>query len=126
MDLLRRLMYRRGGNCYFSDPEVLLHRLPSAEDRLHLLKALTYQTAVLVRMRLRPESDIDKISATGAPPRASDPRTSAPCWSRSRRFPAAERSACSTFCPRSPASVCTPSRCLAARPMPGRTATGAR
>lgn len=59
--LVQKLAYTRNGRRYFSDPELALAQIGTAEGRLHLLKALTYQTAVLARLRLNPTSDIDKI-----------------------------------------------------------------
>ena len=59
--LVRKLAYTRNGRRYFSDPELVLRQIPTPEGRLHLLKALTYQTAVMARLRLDPNSDIDKI-----------------------------------------------------------------
>ena len=59
--LVKKLTYTQRGAKFFSDPDVVLHQIPSAEARLNLLKMLTYQTAVLARLRLRPDSDIDKI-----------------------------------------------------------------
>jgi len=59
--LLKTLTYTQLGHQFFSDPDVVLHQIPSPEGRLHMLKMLTYQTAVLARLRLRPDSDLDKI-----------------------------------------------------------------
>jgi len=59
--MVRKLMYQRANNFYFSDLEVVLHAIPSEDGRVNLLKSLTSQTAVLARLRLRPDSDIDKI-----------------------------------------------------------------
>lgn len=61
LELLKKMTYQRAGKNMFSDPELLLHQIPTAEGRLHLLKMLTYQTAVLARLRLRPDSDVDKL-----------------------------------------------------------------
>lgn len=59
--LVEQLSYVRGGHRYFSDTDLVLGRLPQAGDRLHLLKALTNQTAVMARLKLGPDSDIDKL-----------------------------------------------------------------
>lgn len=61
LDLLRKLSYLQAGKRMFSDLEVVLHQIPSDKGRLQVLKMLTYQTAVLARLRLRPDSDVDKI-----------------------------------------------------------------
>ncbi len=61
IDMVKKLSYTQLGKRFFSDPEVVLHQLASPEDRLHLLKMLTYQNAVIARLRLRPDSDVEKI-----------------------------------------------------------------
>ena len=61
LEVLKKLTYLKAGKRVFSDPEVVLHQLATAEGRLHLMKMLTYQTAVLARLRLRPNSDVDKL-----------------------------------------------------------------
>ena len=59
--LLEKLSYVRKGHRYFSDADLLLNRLPDRDSRLKLLKALTNQTAVLARLRVGPDTDIDKL-----------------------------------------------------------------
>src|SRR5207253_3254531 len=59
--LIKRLVYSRHGNQYFSDVEFVLHRLANADDRLKFMKTLTRQFAVLPRLRVRPDTDIDKV-----------------------------------------------------------------
>ena len=59
--LVGKLAYKRANNCYFSDLEVVLHTIRSEDMRVNLLKALTSQVAVLARLRVRPDSDLDKI-----------------------------------------------------------------
>jgi hypothetical protein len=61
LELLKKLTYTQAGKRVFSDPEAVLHLIPTAEGRLHLMKMLTYQTAVLARLRLRPDTDVDKL-----------------------------------------------------------------
>ncbi len=61
LDLLKKLTYLQAGKRMFSDLEVVLHQIPSEKGRLQVLKMLTYQTAVLARLRLRPDSDVDKL-----------------------------------------------------------------
>ena len=59
--LVGRLTYQNCGIKFFSDPELVLSKIPSKDEQLLLLKALTYQTAVLARLHLDEESDLDKI-----------------------------------------------------------------
>lgn len=61
ISLIGKLTYTRAGVNFFSDPEVVLAEVSGDEERLHLLQALTYQTAVLARLRLSASSDIEKI-----------------------------------------------------------------
>lgn len=61
IDSVIKLSYTRGNYGYFSDVEPVLRQLKSAEDRSRLLKCLTYQTAVLTRLRLDQNTDIDKL-----------------------------------------------------------------
>jgi hypothetical protein len=67
--LVRSLVYRRGGVQYFSDFEAVMGRIPSEEQRLRLVKALSRQSAVMVRLRIRPTTDLDKLLGywSGAP-----------------------------------------------------------
>lgn len=59
--LVSKLTYQSCGLSFFSDSELVLAGIADKEERLRLLKALTYQTAVLARLRLTKDSDIDKI-----------------------------------------------------------------
>jgi hypothetical protein len=59
--LVRTLLYSRGENKYFSDFEAVMRQLPDEKQRLSLVKALSRQSAVLARIRIRPTTDIDKL-----------------------------------------------------------------
>jgi hypothetical protein len=61
IDTIKKLAYSRNGFGYFSDVELVLQGMSSVESRSNLLKSLTYQSAVLARLRLRPDTDIDKL-----------------------------------------------------------------
>jgi len=58
---LKKLLYPRGDNQYFSDLEILLRQVPDKNERLRLLKILSCQSAVMVRVRIWPDTDIDKL-----------------------------------------------------------------
>lgn len=58
---LRKLLYPRGNAECFSDVEILLRQLPTEKERLLLLKALSRQSAVMVKVRIWPDTDIDKL-----------------------------------------------------------------
>ena len=57
---IKRLLYQRNGFTYFSDPETVLKHVDSEEERFDLLKALTVQNVVQMRLMIHPDSDIDK------------------------------------------------------------------
>lgn len=59
--LVGKLTYQNCGIKFFSDPELVLSKIQSKDEQLLLLKALTYQTAVLARLHLDKDSDLDKI-----------------------------------------------------------------
>lgn len=61
LGLLRPLIYRRGDAVFFSDFEVLMNRLSSDEKRVRLIKVLSARSAVLARVRIRPDTDIEKL-----------------------------------------------------------------
>src|SRR4029077_4217728 len=58
---VRSLLYRVGDSQYFSDFEAMMRRTPSEDQCLVLVKALSAQSAVLARLRIRPTTDIDKL-----------------------------------------------------------------
>lgn len=60
ISLVKKLLYRRNGFTYFSDPEVVLKALESEQQRLAFMKVLTGQNSVLARILIRPDSDLDK------------------------------------------------------------------
>jgi hypothetical protein len=59
--LVRSLVYHRGEVQYFSDFEAVIGRIPSEDQQLRLVKALSRQSAVMVRLRIRPTTDLDKL-----------------------------------------------------------------
>ncbi len=59
--MVKQLTYPRGGKHYFSDPEIVLRAMTIDKDRIHFLKTLTDLPAVIARLHVGPESDIDKI-----------------------------------------------------------------
>jgi hypothetical protein len=61
LSLIKPLLYSREDNQYFSDFEAAMQRLPDEGQRLSLVRALSRQSAVLARIRLRPTTDIDKL-----------------------------------------------------------------
>ena len=63
LSVVRSLTYVRGAYHYFSDIELVVNRIPTAEGRLELFKAFTREPAVMARLRIRPDTDIERIAA---------------------------------------------------------------
>lgn len=59
--LMRQLLYRRGTSLLLSDASILLARLPRSEDRIQLVKTLARKSTLLVRMRVRPDTNFDGL-----------------------------------------------------------------
>jgi hypothetical protein len=59
--MIQKMLYRRGDAQCFSDLVTLLHFIPEQAERLQTVKALSHQSAVLMGIRVWPDSDIDKI-----------------------------------------------------------------
>jgi hypothetical protein len=77
IELVRKLVYPSGMNQSFSDLEFVLGKIPAEQTKLDLVKALTRQPAVLARLRIRPDTDIDKLLgywASGSGARDKDVR----------------------------------------------------
>ncbi len=63
VDRIRQLLYRRGNAMLFSDPGLVLPHVPTAAGRVHLIKTLARKSTLLVKLRVRPGSDIESIAA---------------------------------------------------------------
>ena len=59
--LIQKTLYRRGNAQCFSDLVTLLHSIPDEAERLRAIKALSHQSALLMGIRVWPDSDVDKI-----------------------------------------------------------------
>ena len=57
---MKKLLYTRNGYTYFSDPEMVLEKFSTQEERNEYLQSLTGQSAVMMRLLLRADSDIEK------------------------------------------------------------------
>jgi hypothetical protein len=74
-ELVQRLLYPCGKLLCFSDYELGLSQLPDDQQRILFAKALTRRRAVMARLRVRPDTDLDKLVAYWAPgARAKDVR----------------------------------------------------
>lgn len=61
--LLKRLVYPAANSVRLTDYNLLLRKIPTPERRTMMAKVLSLQPAVLARLCVRPDSDIDKIAA---------------------------------------------------------------
>jgi hypothetical protein len=57
----RKLLYTVQGKQCFSDQEVMLRLIPTAEQRTRFMQCILRQTALLVRVKVSPDSDIEKL-----------------------------------------------------------------
>ena len=61
--VLKQLVYPAANAVRLTDYNLLLRKIPTPERRTIMAKVLSLQPAVLARLCVRPESDIDKIAA---------------------------------------------------------------
>ncbi|HTL67949.1 MAG TPA: hypothetical protein VL200_09830 [Lacunisphaera sp.] len=59
--LMRQLLYHRGTSLLLSDASLLLARLPRSDDRIQLVKTLARKSTLLVRLRVRPDTNFDGL-----------------------------------------------------------------
>lgn len=73
MALVRSFLYRRGTSLIFSDYDVVLPQLSSPEERSRLVKTLSRRSTLLLKIRVRHDSDIDHLTQYwGRGPRSKD------------------------------------------------------
>ncbi len=60
--LVRRLLYRRGSSLLFSDYAVVMPQIASHSERIRLIKTLARKSTLLVKLRVRPTSDLDTLA----------------------------------------------------------------
>jgi hypothetical protein len=61
--LLKQLVYPNGTAQQLSDYPFLLEKIPTLERRTKLTQALSRQSAVLARLAVQPDTDIDKVAS---------------------------------------------------------------
>jgi hypothetical protein len=61
--LFKRLVYPNGAAQQLADYQFLLNQIPTVERRTALTRSLSRQNAVLARLQVKPDTDIDKIAA---------------------------------------------------------------
>lgn len=57
---MKKLLYTRNGFTYFSDPETVLKTVSTSVERTDFLQSMTSQSAVMMQLLIRPDSDIEK------------------------------------------------------------------
>jgi hypothetical protein len=58
---IRKLIYPRGPGLSFSDFELVMNAMPSDQERMILVKTLSRQAGLLVRVQVRPDTDLDRL-----------------------------------------------------------------
>ncbi len=59
--MVKKLMYPRGRAECFSDYELVLQQVGDKDEQMRLLRAISSQSAVMAGVRIRPDTDIDKL-----------------------------------------------------------------
>ena len=60
-EMVRKLMYQRGELQCFSDYELVLQQIADKDQQMRLLRALSSESGVMASVRLRPDTDTDKL-----------------------------------------------------------------
>jgi hypothetical protein len=63
LDLFKKLVYGGKDAWRFTDFETLMGKIPTLERRVAMTASLSRQTAVLARLCIRPDTEIDKVAA---------------------------------------------------------------
>lgn len=61
--LVKQLLYRRGPSLLFADMNLVLPQIPTQAERVRLIKTLSRKSTLMVRLRLRPDTDVDALVA---------------------------------------------------------------
>jgi len=62
VEMVRPLIYRNGLLLFFSDLRLVLPKLPASEERARLLKTLSREATMLVRLRISERTDVDALA----------------------------------------------------------------
>jgi hypothetical protein len=60
-DMVKKLLYSRGTLQCFSDYELVLLQIKDKQEQMRLISVLSSQSAVMAGVRIRPETDVDKL-----------------------------------------------------------------
>ncbi len=61
INLVKKLLFYRGQAVLFADPELVLSTIRKPEERLQLLKTLSRQSTLLVKLKIQPDSSVDAL-----------------------------------------------------------------
>ena len=61
LQLIKRLLYVNRSAVFFSDMNLVMPLIPDPAERLRVAKALYRQSALLVKLRIRPTSNVDEL-----------------------------------------------------------------
>ena len=67
LELVRRLIYRRGNTLLFSDPHLVLPTVSSEIEKVNLLRTLSRQSTLTMQLHVSPDTDIDSLLSYWAP-----------------------------------------------------------
>ena len=62
VELMKRMLYRRGPFLMFSDPAILMSELPSETERRVAMRTLFRQRALFCSIHIEPDDDVDALS----------------------------------------------------------------
>lgn len=60
--LTKRMLYHRANSAFFSDDEIILPMLSASTERIKYIKTLSRKSALIVQLRVRPNTDIENIA----------------------------------------------------------------
>lgn len=61
VELVKRLLYRRGTSLVFSDLGLILPQITTLHERTRLIKTLARKSTLMVKLRIRADSDIEEL-----------------------------------------------------------------
>lgn len=63
VEAVRPHVYRRGAFLFFADLPLVLSKIPDDGERINLVKALSRESTMLIKLQLNPQSDVDQLEA---------------------------------------------------------------
>lgn len=59
--LFKQLLYPRGSLSFFSDIDYMFRHIPDEKDRLSLMKVATSEPSVMMRLKIHPNTDVERL-----------------------------------------------------------------